>query len=131
MKDISLPKLLLNTRFQLFASQKGLQFSVHMADDAFCISIAECSFFVGERRDPAFLLYCSPTNWPVGVPGGAVVKTLLANAGDASDAGSIPGSGRSPGEGMATHNSTLAWKIPCAEEPGGLQSMGSQRMGRD
>ena len=30
---------------------------------------------------------------------------------------------------MATHSSTLAWKIPWAEEPGGLQSMGSQTDG--
>ena len=29
--------------------------------------------------------------------------------------------------GMATHSSTLAWRIPRTEEPGGLQSMGSQR----
>ena len=32
---------------------------------------------------------------------------------------------------MATHSSTLAWKIPWTEEPGGLQSMGSQRAGHD
>ena len=32
---------------------------------------------------------------------------------------------------MATHSSTLAWKIPRTEEPGRLQSMGSQRMGHD
>ena len=32
---------------------------------------------------------------------------------------------------MATHPSTLAWKIPQMEEPGGLQSMGSQRVGHD
>ena len=32
---------------------------------------------------------------------------------------------------MATHSSTLAWKIPRTEKPGGLQSMGSQRVGRD
>ena len=32
---------------------------------------------------------------------------------------------------MATHSSTLAWKIPWTEEPGGLQSMGSQRVGHD
>ena len=32
---------------------------------------------------------------------------------------------------MATHSSTLAWKIPWAEEPGGLQSMGSLRVGHD
>ena len=34
-------------------------------------------------------------------------------------------------EGMATHSSTLAWRIPWTEEPGGLQSMGSQRVGHD
>jgi len=32
---------------------------------------------------------------------------------------------------MATHSSTLAWKIPWREEPGKLQSMGSQRVGHD
>ena len=34
-------------------------------------------------------------------------------------------------EEMATHSSTLAWKIPWTEEPGGLQSMGSQRVAHD
>ena len=32
---------------------------------------------------------------------------------------------------MATHSSILAWEIPSAEEPGRLQSMGSQRVGQD
>ena len=32
---------------------------------------------------------------------------------------------------MATHSSILAWRIPWTEEPGGLQSMGSQRVGYD
>ena len=32
---------------------------------------------------------------------------------------------------MATHSSILAWEIPWTEEPGGLQSMGSQRVGHD
>ena len=32
---------------------------------------------------------------------------------------------------MATHSSILAWGIPWTEEPGGLQSMGSQRVGHD
>ena len=32
---------------------------------------------------------------------------------------------------MATHSSTLAWQIPWTEEPGGLQSMGSLRVGHD
>ena len=34
-------------------------------------------------------------------------------------------------EEMATHSSILAWKIPWIEEPGGLQPMGSQRVGHD
>ena len=34
-------------------------------------------------------------------------------------------------KGMATHSSILAWKIPWTEEPGGPQSMGSQRVGHN
>ena len=34
-------------------------------------------------------------------------------------------------EGMATHSSILAWRIPWTEEPGGLQSMGLQRVGHN
>ena len=34
-------------------------------------------------------------------------------------------------EGMATHSSILAWRIPWPEEPGGLQSIGLQRVGHD
>ena len=34
-------------------------------------------------------------------------------------------------EGMATHSSMIAWRIPGTVEPGGLQSMGSQRVGHD
>ena len=65
-----------------------------------------------------------------------MVKTLPASAGDVRDARSIPGFVRDarliPGredpleEGMATHSSILAWRIPWTEEPGGLQSMGLQ-----
>jgi len=55
-----------------------------------------------------------------------VVKNLTANAGDIGDTGSIPGSGRSHGEGSGNpHSSILAWEIPWAEEPAGLQSMRS------
>ena len=32
---------------------------------------------------------------------------------------------------MATHSSILAWRIPWSEEPGGIQSLGSQRVGHD
>ena len=96
----------------------------------------------------------------------------IESACNAEDPDSIPGSGRSPGEGkgyplqyaglensmdcivhgvaksrtrlsdfhfpslrmekaMAPHSSTLAWKIPWMEEPGGLQSMGSLGVGHD
>ena len=41
-----------------------------------------------------------------------VVKNLPANAGDIRDTESIPGWGRSPGGGNATHSSILAWRIP-------------------
>ena len=42
--------------------------------------------------------------------------------------GSIPGLGRYPGKGNGNHCSILAWKFSWTEEPGGLQSMGSQRV---
>ena len=50
---------------------------------------------------------------------------------DAGDAGSIPGLGTSLEQEMATHSSILAWRMPWTEEPGGLQSTGSQRAGHD
>ena len=46
------------------------------------------------------------------------------------DSGLIPGLVRSPGGGMATHSSILAWRIPWTG-PSGLQSMGSQRVRHD
>ena len=104
----------------------------------------------------------------MGFPGTSVGKESACNAGNS---GSIPGSGRSPGEGTgyplhcsqaslvgqavenqpamwetwvrslgwkdplekgtATHSSVLAWRIPWTEEPGGLQSLGQQRVGHD
>ena len=47
------------------------------------------------------------------------------------DVGLIPGSGRSLEKGMAIDSSILAWRIPWTEEPGRLQSIGSQRFGHD
>ena len=64
----------------------------------------------------------------MGLLGGTVVKNSPASAGDARDLGSIPGSGRSPGGGNGNPLQYLAWEIPWTEEPGGLQSMGSQRV---
>ena len=60
-----------------------------------------------------------------------VVKNPPANSGDIRDAGSVPGLGRSPGGGMATHSCVFVWRILWTEEPGGLQSIGSQRVGHD
>ena len=47
------------------------------------------------------------------------------------DMGLIPGSEDRLEEGMATHSSILTWNIPWIEEPGGLQSIGLQRVGHD
>ena len=48
------------------------------------------------------------------------VKNLHANAGDIRETGLIPGREDSLEEGMATHSSILAWRIPSTEEPGRL-----------
>ena len=61
----------------------------------------------------------------MGFSGGSDGKESDCNAGDP---GLIPGSGRSLEKGMATPSSVLAWRIPWTEEPGGLRSMGSQRV---
>ena len=62
------------------------------------------------------------------IPGGSDDKEYACNAGDP---GLIPGLGRSPEEGMITHSSILAWRIPWTEQPGRLQSMESQRVRHD
>ena len=64
----------------------------------------------------------------LGFSGGSDGKASVYNAGDS---GSIPGLGRSAGEGNGNPPSTIAWKIPWTEEPGRLQSMGSQRVRHD
>ena len=54
-----------------------------------------------------------------------MVKNPSASAGYIRHVSLIPRVGRSPGEGVATHSSILAWGIPWTEEPGRLQSIGS------
>ena len=54
-----------------------------------------------------------------------------ANAGDTGDTSLIPGSGRFPGEGSGNPLQYSWLKIPWTEEPGGLQTMGSQRIRHD
>ena len=68
---------------------------------------------------------------PLGFPWWLRGTEFACSAGGAGDVGSIPGLGRSSGEGMATHSSILAWEIPWREEPGELQSIASQRVKYD
>ena len=59
-----------------------------------------------------------------GFHGGSDSKESTCNAGDLGWEDPLE-------KGMATHSSILAWTIPWTEEPGGLQSMGSQRVRHD
>ena len=68
--------------------------------------------------------FFSLTIFKMDIPSGAVVKNPPANAGD-------PGLGRFPGEGNGNPLQVLAWEIAWTEEPGCLQSMGSQRVRYD
>ena len=60
-----------------------------------------------------------------------MVKNLPANAGDIEIQVRSLGQEDALEEGMATHSSILAWRIPWTEEPGGLWSIGSHRAGHD
>ena len=60
-----------------------------------------------------------------------MVKNPTANAEDARHSGSVLGWEDPLEKAMATHSTILTWKIPQREEPGGLQSMGLQRVGHD
>ena len=73
------------------------------------------------------LLYdiCYLITWCWGFLGGSDGKETACYAGDL---GAIPGLRRSPGGGMATHSSILAWRIPWTEKPR-LLSMGLERVG--
>ena len=68
----------------------------------------------------------SPLHW--GCPGGSAVKNLLAR-----QEPQVLSLGRDDPleEGMTTHSSILAWRIPWTEEPGGLRSIGLHRVGHD
>ena len=64
----------------------------------------------------------------MGFPGGSVGKESACNV---KNLGSIPGLGRSPGGGHGYPFQYSCLENPMEEEPGGLQSMGSQRVGQD
>ena len=67
----------------------------------------------------------------MGFPGNSVVKNLPAV--QELQETRVPSLGQEVPleEGVATHSNILAWRISWTEEPGGLQSMGSQRVGYD
>ena len=67
---------------------------------------------------------------PGGFPGGLAVKKPPANARDAGDLGLIPGSERSLGARNGNPLQSSCWEMPWTEEPGKLQSMGSQSQTR-
>ena len=100
------------------------------------------SSFCMNKSSPPMILWCSPPRSliPTAIPwlghhqrGQGLLRWLSAKEStcNAGDEGSIPKLGRSLEKEMAPHSSTLAWKIPWMEEPGGLQSMGSLRVGHD
>ena len=64
----------------------------------------------------------------LGFPGDSDNKESACNA---EDPGSIPGQEDPLEKGMATLSSNLAWRIPRTEEPGGLESIESQRVGHN
>ena len=77
---------------------------------------------------PESLCFSSTLGILDGFHGGSDSKESACNVGDL---GSMPGSGRPLEKEMATHSSILTWRIPWTEDPGGLQSVGSQRVGHD
>ena len=97
------------------------------------LGLGRCKQHIGWISNNVSL--CSASNYIHYFPGGSEVK---ASASSAGDLGSIPGFdpwvqslGREDPleKGMATHSSILAWRMPWMEEPGRLQSTGSQRVG--
>ena len=101
-----------------------------------CHSIRWKSFSIKNKYSVAtlsFLHHCPKcSNVPFeGVPGGSVDKGSACKAGDTGDMGLIPVLRRSPGGGLATHSSILAWRTPRTEGAGGPQSVGSQRVRHD
>ena len=91
---------------------KGSVFPAHLLFLPFMPILLQCSYRKGLAE--------------LSLPWWLSSKESASNAGDAD---LISGLERSPGEGMATLSSTLAWRNPWTEEPGRLQSMGLQKVG--
>ena len=101
-----------------YSQQKSQYQNGYMVYNSICISCLKwqsCRNFRIEK-----LLSWVKEYLVMGFPGGSVAKNTPANAEDARDAGSSPGSGRSLEKEVATHSSILAWEIPWTEESGRL-----------
>ena len=112
--------------------QKKLLWIKHIETSMCSQDSAQCEFFL--FTFPSFFLFfffwLKQNSFidSVGFPGGSVVKNLPAVQ---ENWVQFLGWEDPLGKGMVTHSSILAWIIPWTEEPGGLQSLGSQRVRHD
>ena len=90
---------------------------------SFCFSVAAQNLNICQHW-----LFRLEASCPLDFPGGSDHTESDGNAGDP---GSIPGHEDPLEKGMAIHSTIVAWITPCKEEPGGLLSMGLQRVGHD
>ena len=91
-------------------------------------SLGVCRLFDGSHSDWCEMVPHYGFDLHYLFPGGSDGKASACKAGDL---GSIPGWEDPLEKEMATHSSTVAWKVPWTEEPCKLQSMGSQRVRHD
>ena len=87
-----------------------------------------CYFFFFLMLSYFSFPFCMASPSPIFYPPSLVAQMGKAPDCNTGDLGSIPGQENPLEEEMATHSSTLAWKIPWTKEPGRLQSMGLQRV---
>ena len=95
--------------------------SVHSAENS-----GTQSRVLGRRCGCICMMGKSAVVWRRGFPGGSKVKNLPAV--EETWVQSLGREDPLEEDGMATHSSILAWRIPWTEEPDGLQSIGSQRV---
>ena len=118
--DISFPCYFLSTLCLSWCSQSYLwMFTFEISDYVEWIHILLCSRW-------AHLWSLSYLNCRT-----SLVAQMVESTCNAGKPGSIPGLGRSPGERNSNSFQHLAWEITCTKEPGGLQSMGLQRVRHD
>ena len=114
--------------FKVYSQNSKYEFDSRFL--SLCVFFFQVKGSLYEHSLKAFSSFCLKENeWASQVV--LAVENPPVSSGDVRDVGWISGSGRSLDQEMATCSSILAWKIPWTEEPGRLQSMGSQRVGHD